>query len=340
VATADRLDALQQRHAKFGLPIAVAYKFFDDQGVYLAALITYYGFLSLFPLLLLAVTVLGFVLNHDPSLRARILTSALSDFPVVGQQIRHDLHGFRGSVTGLVFGLIGSVYGGLGVAQAGQNAMNQIWAVPRNRRPNPLRGRVRGLRLLLLLGGGVLVTTALSALTSGAQDLASGLTGVGVGIRALSLLASALLNLGLFVLAFRLLTVEALTVRDVAVGAVLAAILWQVLQTLGTYYLLHKIKGATEVYGTFGLVLGTVAWIYFEALIVVFCAELNVVLRRRLWPRALLTPFTDSVELTPADENVYDGLAKAQTQKGFQRIDVSFDQPPKDQGTEERTSPP
>jgi membrane protein len=324
---AARLDAIQRRRTWIGLPIAVAYKFFDDQGVYLAALITYYGFLSLFPLLLLAVTILGFVLSHDPTLRARIVTSALSDFPVVGRQIRDDLRGFRGSTPGLVFGLIGSLYGGLGVAQAGQNAMNQIWAVPRNARPNPLRGRGRGLRLLLLLGGGVLVTTALSALTSGAEDLATGLAGVGVGIRAASLLVSVLVNLGLFVVAFRLLTVEPVTVRDVAVGAIVAAVLWQVLQTVGTYFLLHKIKGSTEVYGTFGLVLGMIAWIYIEALVVVFCAELNVVLRRRLWPRSLLTPFTDDVVLTAADEMVYDGLAMAQRQKTFEQIEVSFEHP-------------
>jgi membrane protein len=205
--------------------------------------------------------------------------------------------------------------------------MNQIWAVPRNARPNPLRGRGRGLRLLLLLGGGVLVTTALSALTSGAEDLATGLAGVGVGIRAASLLVSVLVNLGLFVVAFRLLTVEPVTVRDVAVGAIVAAVLWQVLQTVGTYFLLHKIKGSTEVYGTFGLVLGMIAWIYIEALVVVFCAELNVVLRRRLWPRSLLTPFTDDVVLTAADEMVYDGLAMAQRQKTFEQIEVSFEHP-------------
>lgn len=309
------------------MPIAVAYKFFDDQGVYLAALITYYGFMSLFPLLLLVFTVLGFVLNHDPALRARIVTSALRDFPVVGRQIRDDLRGYRGSTLGLVFGLLGSLYGGLGVAQAGQNAMNQIWAVPRNKRPNPLRGRGRGLRLLLLLGGGVLATTVLSALTTGAESLAHGQAGVGIGIKVASLVGSVLLNLLLFVVAFRLLTVEPVTVRDVALGAAVAAILWQLLQTVGTYYLLHKIKGSTEVYGTFGLVLGMIAWIYIEALIVVFCAELNVVLRRGLWPRAILTPFTDDVVLTPADEQVYRGLAGAQRQKSFEQIDVSFDDP-------------
>jgi membrane protein len=325
--TSARLDRIQQRRSWLGLPIAVAYKFFDDQGVYLAALIAYYGFLSLFPLLLLSVTVLGFVLHHDPALRDRIVTSALSDFPIVGQQIRGDLHQYRGSTLGLIVGVLGSLYGGLGVAQAGQNAMNQIWLVPRNRRPNPFRGRLRGLRLLLVLGGGVLITTALSALTSDARGLAHGLAGVGGWIRVASLVASVLVNLVLFVLAFRLLTVEPVTVRDVAIGAVLAAVLWQLLQSLGTYILLHKLKGATEVYGTFGLVLGTIFWIYLEALIVVFCAELNVVYRRRLWPRSLLTPFTDDVVLTGADEAVYDGLAVAQTQKSVEGVEVTFGDP-------------
>jgi YihY family inner membrane protein len=329
---AARVDALQQRWSWVGLPIAVVYKFLDDQGGYLAALIAYYGFLSLFPLLLFAVTILGFVLHHDPRLQAKIVDSALSNFPIVGQQIRGDLHGYHGSVPALVFGLLGSLYGGLGVAQAGQNAMNQVWAVPRHNRPNPLRSRLRSLRLLLLIGGGVLVTTGLSALSSGAQELAHGLAGVGLGIKILSLAGSVLVNLALFVLAFRVLTVEPLSVRDVFVGAAVAAVLWQILQTLGTYYLLHKVSGSTEVYGTFGLVLGILAWIYFESLIVVFCAELNVVIRRGLWPRALLTPFTDDVVLTPADETVYDDLATTQSQKGFERIDVSFDDPPVDAG--------
>jgi inner membrane protein YhjD len=322
-----RIDARQQRHSWLGLPIAVGYKFFDDQGGYLAALITYYGFLSLFPLLLLAITVLGFVLSHEPMLRQRILSSALVDFPIVGRQVTDDINGYRGSGLALTFGLIGSVYGGLGFAQAGQNAMNVVWAVPRNRRPNPLQSRVRSLRLILILGLGILVTTALSALSSSAQSFAHDLVGVGVGLRVLAFVVAVAANMVLFVLAFRLLTVEPVTVRQVWVGAVVAGLVWQLLEIAGTYILGHEVKGATEVYGTFGFVLGLVFWIYIEALVVVFCAELNAVLRDRLWPRALLTPFTDDVELTSADEQVYDGMATAQRAKGFQQIDVTFDPP-------------
>jgi membrane protein len=79
------------------------------------------------------------------------------------------------------------------------------------------------------------------------------------------------------------------------------------------------------VYGIFGVVLGLMAWIYLESLIVVLCAELNVVRHRHLWPRSLLTPFTDNVVLTPADETAYDSYAQAQQHKGFETIEVGFD---------------
>ena len=148
------LDAFQQRHRWVGFPLAVAYKFFDDLGGYLAALITYYGFLSVFPLLLLFASVLGFILQGNPKLQEQILDSALRQFPVIGQQLG-DPHGLRGSLTAVAIGIAGSLYGSLGVAQATQNAMNTIWAVERNRRPNPLLSR--GRSLVVLAAGGLAV---------------------------------------------------------------------------------------------------------------------------------------------------------------------------------------
>src|ERR1700760_640552 len=99
-----RVDRFQRKHAWTGFPLAVLYKFFDDQGSYLAALIAYYAFVSLFPLLLLAATILGYVLSADPDLQQRILTSALSQFPVVGSQL-HDPSRIGGGATGLVVGI-------------------------------------------------------------------------------------------------------------------------------------------------------------------------------------------------------------------------------------------
>ncbi|MGN6415725.1 YihY/virulence factor BrkB family protein [Flexivirga sp.] len=318
-----RVDDFQRSHSWMGFPLAVLYKFFDDQGGYLAALITYYGFLSLFPLLLLLVTALGYLLQGDPGLQHQILHSALSQFPIVGDQIGGDVRAAHGSALAVAVGVLGSLYGGIGVVQATQNAMNVIWAVPRNTRPNPIKARLRSLLMLVVLGVGLLLTTGLSGLTTGAHAYANGPL-AGAGIRGVSLVLAVLVNVLLFVAAFRLLTVRDVTSRQVLPGAVAAAIGWQVLQTIGTYLVGSKLRGASSSYGVFGVVLGLLAFIYLAAVLVVFCAEANTVAARRLWPRSLLTPFTDDVQLTEPDRRAYSSYAKAQRNKGFQQIRSRF----------------
>lgn len=133
-----RIDAFQRRHGWAGLPLAVLYKFTDDQGTYLAAQITYYGFVAVFPLLLLLATILGYALHGNPHLQRQVLDSALAQFPIIGDQITADIHSFHGSVAGLVIGVLGCLYGGLGIVQAAQTTLNKVWAVPRNSRPNPV----------------------------------------------------------------------------------------------------------------------------------------------------------------------------------------------------------
>ena len=322
----NRFDTYQRHHSWVGLPIAVVYKFVDDQGSYLAALLTYYGFLSLFPLFLLGATVLGFLLHGNLGLQHDVLSSALVDFPVFGSQIQNNIHAYTGSGLALVTSVVVALYGSLGVAQAGQNAMNIAWGVPRNSRPNPLKARLRSFIILALLGVGVLATTALSAVATGAHALVHSLQ-LGFGGECVAIAASAALDVGLFVVAFRILTVRSTSLRDVAVGAIAAGVIWQVLQDLGTYFVAHELKGSREIYGVFALVIGLMAWIYLESVVVVLCAELNVVLRRRLWPRSLLTPFTDNVNLTRGDKHAYGSYAKAQRFNGFERIDVNFDRP-------------
>lgn len=317
-----RLDAYQRRHSWFGFPLAVIYKFYDDQGAYLVALITYYGFVSLFPLLLLFVSILGFVLQGDPGLQHSFVQAAVADFPRLGPTVAHSIRSFSGSGTALVIGIAGSIYGGLGFTQAAQTAFNRIYAVPRADRPNPFKSRIRSLLLLLLLGLGVLITTGLSAITT---VVSRELPTLAHWIPWASTALSVLMNVGLFLAAFQLLTARRLSTREVLVGGTLAALAWQVLQTFGTYYVSHRLAHASAVYGIFGVVLGLIAWIYLEATAVVFAAEINVVLHRRLWPRALLTPFTDEVILTGPDEQAYSSYSQAQRYKGFERIDVSFD---------------
>jgi YihY family inner membrane protein len=318
------LDRFQRRHRWAGLPLAVLYKFIDDQGNVLAALITYYAFLSLFPLLLLLVTVLGYALHGNEHLQLQVLNSALSQFPVIGDQLRTNIDPLHGKVLGLVVGILGSLYGGLGVAQACQNAMNKVWAVPRHARPSVIKARGISLLLLLLLGAGVLATTILSGLSTSASAYGSHL---GVGARVLTTVLSVAVNAVLFVVAFQLMTAEHVSVRQVRSGALAAAVCWQLLQVVGTYYVAHELKGASATYGVFGLVLGSIAWIYLGALVIVMCAEYSVVRAKKLWPRSLLTPFTDNVRLTEGDRRAYASYPLTEKHKEFETVEVDFDEP-------------
>lgn len=316
-----RLDAFQQRHGWAGFPLAVVYKFVEDQGPYLAALMTYYGFLSLFPLLLLLTSVLGFVLQGNPDLLGRVVDSTLRQFPVIGDQLV-DPQGLRGSALALVIGGLLALYGALGVAQAMQNAMNVAWAIPRHRRPNPLRVRLRSLLLVGVGGLAVMATTILSALGSSAGGFGVDLgpwSAVGATIAAFAL------NAAVFVLAFRICTSRAMPVGQLLPGAITAAVVWQLLQLFGAAYVGSVVKGATATYGVFALVLGLLAWIFLTASGIVLGAEINVVRAKRLYPRSLLTPFTDNVDLTAADRDVYTDSARAQQAKGFESVTVSFD---------------
>jgi membrane protein len=322
VPLTSRLDHFQRRHPAAGFPLAVVYKFVDDSGNYLAALLAYYAFVSLFPLLLLLSTCLGLVLAGHPDLQQRVLASAAGQFPVVGKQIA-DPRSISGGPAGLVVGIVGSIYGGLGVAQAAQYAMNTAWRVPRNKRPNPFLSRARSLLLLVTAGLAVLVTTVLSAL--GGTN-ASGV--LGPLIRVALVAASVVINSMIFILVFRVATTRALTVRQVLPGALGAALVWQLLQSFGVVYVRHVVKNASDTNAVFAVVLGLIAFLYVTAVAVVLCVEVNVVRVDRLHPRSLLSPFSDDGELTTADRSSYADQAHAQQMKSREDIDVRFTQGP------------
>jgi YihY family inner membrane protein len=321
VTIPSRLDEFQRRHKIIALIVAVMYKFIDDQGYYLAALLAYYGFLSLFPLLLLLVTSLGFVLQGSPAAQQYILHSALTDFPVIGQQLLTNVHSLHGSVGAIIAGGLISIFSGLGVANVGQTAMNRMWAVPRVARPDIFRVYARSALVILILGLGVLLTTALSGLTTVATDL---LPGLGIGARLGATALSVVVNVGLFLIGFRVLTARPVSFRQLRPGAIAAAIGWQILQVVGTYLVEHELRGASASYGFFGIVLGLMLWLYLGALVVVLCAEINPVRANKLWPRSLLAPFTATAGLTRADERAYASYAATEQHTSDELIDVRF----------------
>lgn len=316
------MDGYQRKHRWAGFPLGVVYKFGDDQGNYLAALITYYAFLSLFPLLLLGTSILGFVLQGDQDLQRSIVESTLARFPVIGDELRQP-GGLQGSGVAVLVGVLASLYGSLGVATATQNALNIAWAVPRNRRPNPIMARVRSLVLLAFSGLAILATTVIANATAGISALGGNLR---PGAALLITGATVLINGGIFSVLFWLASAHKHPFRNDVPGGLFVAVVWQLLQYVGSAYVSQIVQDSSAVSGTFAIVLGMLAWIFVGALAVTFGIEFNVVHAKHLYPRALLTPFTDNVDLTEADRRVYTGYAQAQGHKGFQSVDVTFDE--------------
>ncbi len=315
------VDRFQRKHGVVGFPLAAIYKFFDDQGNQLAAMMTFYAFIAIFPLLLLASSIFGFVLQDNPDLQDAALDSALAQFPIIGDQLGRP-EGLQGSVTTVVVGALAAAYGALGLGQAIQNVMNTAWAVPRNSRPNPLLLRLKSLLILTVAGLSVLGLSVFSTLGSSTEVFGPGIDAT---IRVLIALGTVVLVTAVLTALFGLAAARSHSWYRAVPGALVTALGWQVLQLAGATYAQHVLTETSALNQTFGLVLGLIGLIFFAALIAVFGIEVNVVLARRLWPRALLTPFTDSVDLTDADRRAYALYAQSQRHKGFESVTVRFD---------------
>jgi YihY family inner membrane protein len=287
-------------------PLAVQVKYREDHGGYLAAMVTYYAFLSLFPLLMVATTVLGFVLRGHPGLQHDVGRSVLGSFPIVGHDVR--VHALRGSGVALAVGLALAAWAGTRGFIAAESVMNQVWGIPERRRPRFVAAHARGFLLALVFGAAAVATSALNAF---------GTVGAGQGPpwRIGSLAASVAGNVALLLVVFRLLTADQVSWRQLRRGAVLAGLGWALLQAGGSLYVHHVVAAASNTYGTFATVIGLLSFIYLSVLIALIAAETNVVAARRLWPRSLSIadgePITDgdrrALELREALAN--DGVA-------------------------------
>jgi YihY family inner membrane protein len=306
-----RLDRFQQRHTVLAFPWAVMQKFGNDQAGGKAALMAYYGLFALFPLLLLLATILGFALAGNPALRDQIINTAVGKIPVVGDQIGSEVHPLEGNTTALVIGIVGTIYGSLGIGFAAQNAMNTVWNIPYVRWPNIFKRYLRTFGVIGLLGLGVLSSTAL---TTFATAIANGVAATVFGVA-----GALVVNLGLFLLAFMVLTAEPLGPRDVAVGVVCAAVFWQTLQLIGTWYVARELAQASATYGVFAIVITLLSWLYLGSQLTLLAAEINVVLRYRLWPRSVTQP-----PLTRADRLTLARLAQMEVRRPEQVVTASF----------------
>jgi YihY family inner membrane protein len=313
-------DAIQQRHTPTAFLFALFKKFGDDNGGALVSNLAYTGFVSVFPLLLILVTVLVNIAARDPSLRNQVIHAATTQFPLIGRQLASNIHGLkRATAASLMVGLLLLVWGVTKLAQAGLYTMEQVWNLPGPARAGYFPRLVRSVVFLLILALGVLTSTLLASLVTYGQHA--------FVIRALAQCLAAFASAGLYYLGFRALTPRAVRSRDLLPGAVAGGLFWTVLQAFGAFLVHHDLR-SDSVYGIFATVLGLVAWIYFAADAAVYAAEINVVLARKLWPRAMVQP-----PLTEADRASMTLQALQNQRRPEQLIEVTFSDRPADAST-------
>jgi len=304
------VDRWQRRTPWAGVPYAVMKKFGDDNANLVVVALAWYGFTAIFPLLLVMTTVLGDI--GAQSLGTGILNT-LHQFPVIGTSFNpakpSSLHG---STLGLVVGLIGLVYGAQGVTQTAQQAMATVWHIPQTQRTGFLPRLGRSLAGLVTIGGAFVVNAFITGYATG------GTTSYAIRIPVLAGLL--ILNAVLYFVTFTLLTAKAIGPRGLLPGAVLGGVAFTALITVGSGLMTHQLKHASSTYGAFGSVIGIVALLLLLAKLSMYAAELNPVLSRRLYPRAL--PLGG--EPTDADRQVLAGLAYAEQRREDEVIGVGF----------------
>ena len=313
------LDAWQRAHALGGFPLAVLKKFSEDRASRLAALVAYYAFFSLFPLLLALVSVLGFVLEGNPSLQQQVVDTALGRIPVIGAQLSDEIEPLTGSGIALAVGVAGALWAGLGVTVALATAFAEIWDVPRVEQPSGLRRRASGLGVLVILAVTLIAATVLTGVAVGGGLSAAAARGAAV-------IASLGVNAMVFFTVFALLTPGPRHIRALLPGVAVAAVGWLVLQSVGGWYVDHVIAGSSATYGTFALVIGLLSWFWLGSQLVLVAAEVNVILFWSLWPRSL------AGELEPADRRALRRFAEAARIDRREEISVDFSGGPPSQG--------
>jgi membrane protein len=317
-AKLDRLDSYQQRHPTWGVPIAVGRKFVEDESINLAAVIAFWAFFSVFPLLLIFVTLLGYVLS--PSLQGDVLRSVAGFFPLLStDSIGH----LSGQWWTLVLGILSALWSGSFVVIAIQSAFNSVWEIPYAERPSFSAQMRRGLFALGVIAFGLVVSTVMSSYVTGITTGSS----LGMVSRVAAYLIAVALDVGLYAVAFRLLTAREVVTRNVLPGALLSGLVFWLLQQLSSLIIFRYLQNAQKIYGNFATVITMLSWFYLQSVVTLVGAQLNVVLTERLHPRRLLT-----APVTEADHRAYDAYAKERTYHHDQQVHTEFRQHDSDNG--------
>ena len=274
------IDTFQRRHAPAAFMHAVIKKYSDDQAGYQAALVTYYGFLALFPLLLILTTVAGIVAQNNPEFGQKLVTSVTGYFPVVGQALDDSVHGLNQHGLALLVGLLFALYGARGIADAFRNAVNHIWHVPLSKRSGFPRSLIRSVALIVGGGGGFILAAIAAGWTASADR--------GWSSAVFSVLLNLLILYMVFMFIYRMSLPLSVSRKQFRISAIICALGIALLQTLGVALLKHQSEHLASTYSAiFATTLGMMAWIYLQIQVVMYATEIATVKDGKLWPRSL-----------------------------------------------------
>ena len=306
-----KIDIFQQRHPVIALPYAIIKKYGDDSGGYQAALITYYGFLSIFPLMLVLVTILQIVFHNDHTVRAEVADSVSHFFPMLGTQLEQNVHSMHGAGLGLAVGIVLTIYGARGAADVFRHTLNNIWQVPRMRRTGFPKNIIESLIVMLTIAVGFVATLGVSSFSAA--------LGHAQWVKIVANIAGFFVVLGVFLFAARVATARRVPIKDMVFGSAFAALIIQLLLTFGSIVVSRQLKHLDNLYGTFAIVLGMLFWIYLLAQVVVYAVEIDSVRHLKLWPRAIRGD-----KPTKADLEAYELYARVDRFIAKEEIDVRF----------------
>lgn len=287
-----KFDRWQRRHQSIAFVYAVLKKYGDDNGGYQAALLTYYGFLSLFPLLLVVVTLLQLWFHNNPTVQIEISTSIGHFFPLLGSQLQRQIHGMRSAGAGLIVGVLFTIYGARGAADAFRFSLDNMWQIPKNKRAGFPKTILHSLAIMAAGLAGFGATIAVSSFTTGLSH--SWWTKVVANILGF-IIATFVIGY-----AFRIATLGRIRYRYMLLGASIAAFIIQLLLSFGSIVLTHELKRLDTLYGTFAVVLGLIFWMYIMAQVIIYAAEIDTVRHFALWPRS-----ASGQSQTKADRQAY-----------------------------------
>lgn len=305
------LDTFQRRHTVPGFIYAVIKKYGEDQAGYQAALLTYYGFLSLFPLLLVLTTIVGIIAGSHQHLQQTITDSITNYFPMLGAQLSDHVHSLHKSGMALVVGILFTLYGARGVADAFRHGVNHIWQVPRTNRDSFPKSIAKSLGIIVIGGSGLILASLLAGYAAAA--------GHGIAFRGLSLLVNVFILFWLFLFLLNVSLPRHISLKETRAGALTAALGLVIMQTLGGYLLARELKSLDALYSYFAVALGLLFWIYLQAQVLYYAVEVATVRAEGLWPRGL-----DAKHLTAADKKAYDRLATKERVVPQEEISTDF----------------